>query len=74
MKNNIKIIQFLKFIFSNDFLLKIMYILTIISLFNLLTDNLEINIDTYMRGYVDNQLTGDIDVDVNEGGILHSIR
>ncbi len=44
-KNIRKIKSFFKFIFSNDFLLKIIYILIIISLLNLIAGNLEINAD-----------------------------
>jgi len=71
-KNIKKIIPFLKFIFSNNFLLKIVYILMIIVLLNIINGNLEINTDTYLRGYINNTLNGDIDSNINmDNEVLH---
>lgn len=68
-----KIMPFLKFIFSNNFLLKIVYILIIIVLLNILNGNLVINTDTYLRGYINNTLNGDIDSNVRmDNGVLRS--
>ncbi|HOI59886.1 MAG TPA: hypothetical protein PKU93_01020 [Candidatus Pacearchaeota archaeon] len=73
-KNIERIKPFFKFVFSNDFLLKIIYILIIISLFNLIAGNLEINTYTYIRGHIDNQLDGDVDIDgdINVDGTIYN--